>query len=129
VTGKPGRLDDSFERHVKGFEFLTAYYHVGDVSLPFAFDLVEQTEDYLDLKTGKAKRRSPLAKNRRYLILLRITVHNQMSFRYVLNDVWFAWAKNRKYVKVELRQNFIMLLKSNRKVALSESDKQQGTLL
>lgn len=59
-------------------------------------------------------------------MLLRIAVHNQVPFRYVLNDVWFASAKNMKYVKVELHKDFIMPLKSNRKVALSESDKQQG---
>lgn len=116
----------SFERHVKGIEFLTAYYNVGDVSLPVAFDLVEKTEEYLHPKTGKTKRRSPLSKNQRYLMLLRIAVHNQIKFRYVLNDVWFASAKNMKYVKVELRKDFIMPLKSNRKVALSESDKLQG---
>ena len=116
----------SFERHVKGIEFLTAYYNVGEVSLPIAFDLVEKTEQYLDPKTGKQKRRSPLSKNQRYLMLLRIAVHNQIPFRYVLNDVWFASAKNMKYVKLELRKDFIMPLKSNRKVVLSESDKQKG---
>ena len=59
-------------------------------------------------------------------MLLRIAVHNQIPFRYVLNDVWFASAKNMKYVKLELRKDFIMPLKSNRKVVLSESDKQKG---
>lgn len=116
----------SFERHVKGLEFLTAYYNVGDVSLPIAFDLVEKTEAYLDPKTGQAKRRSPLSKNQRYLMLLRVAVHNQVLFRYVLNDVWFASAKNMKYVKLELQKDFIMPLKSNRKVALSATDKQKG---
>jgi hypothetical protein len=116
----------SFERHVKGLEFLTAYYNVGDVSLPIAFDLVEKNEVYLDAKTGKTKRRSPLSKNQRYLMLLRIAVHNQVLFRYVLNDVWFASAKNMKYVKLELEKDFIMPLKRNRKVALSETDKRAG---
>jgi hypothetical protein len=116
----------TFERHVKGLEFLTAYYHVGDVSLPIAFDLVEKNQAYVDTKTGKTKRRSPLSKNQRYLMLLRIAVHNQVLFRYVLNDVWFASAKNMKYVKLELQKDFIMPLKSNRKVALSETDKHAG---
>jgi hypothetical protein len=116
----------TFERHVKGLEFLTAYYNVGDVSLPIAFDLVEKNEEYLDSKTGQKKRRSPLSKNQRYLMLLRVAVHNQVLFRYVLNDVWFASAKNMKYVKLELRKDFIMPLKSNRKVAVSETDKQKG---
>lgn len=116
----------SFERHVKGLEFLTAFYNVGDVSLPIAFDLVEKSEEYVEAKTGKTKRRSPLSKNQRYLMLLRIAVHNQVSFRYVLNDVWFASAKNMKYVKNELHKEFIMPLKSNRKIALSENGKRNG---
>jgi hypothetical protein len=116
----------SFERHVKGLECLTAYYNVGDVSLPLAFDLVEKNEEYLDTKTGKTKRRSPLSKNQRYLMLLRAAVHNQVLFSYVLNDVWFTSAKNMKYVKLELKNEFIMPLKSNHKVALSETDQQNS---
>ncbi|MEJ7711264.1 MAG: transposase [Pyrinomonadaceae bacterium] len=116
----------SFERHVKGIEFLTAYYNVGEVSLPIAFDLVEKTEAYLDPKTGKPKRRSLISKNERYRRLLRIAVHNQVPFQYVLNDVWFASADNMKYVKGDLRRDFIMPLKQNRKVALSETDKRHG---
>jgi hypothetical protein len=76
----------SLDRHVKGIEFLTAFYHVGDVSLPIAFDLVEKTEPYVDAKTGQTKRRSPVTKNQRYGMLLRIAVHNQVPFQYVLND-------------------------------------------
>src|SRR5215470_12222298 len=57
----------TFERHVKGLEFLTAYYQVAGVSLPLAFDLVEKTAPYADPKTGQAKRRSPISKNQRYL--------------------------------------------------------------
>ena len=116
----------SFERHVKGLEFLTAYYQVASVSLPIAFDIVEKTEQYVDQKTDKAKRRSPLTKNQRYLMLLRVAAHNQVKFRYVLNDVWFASADNMKYVKTTLNKDFMMPLKSNRKVALSENGKRSG---
>jgi hypothetical protein len=119
----------TFERHVKGLEFLTAYYQVEGVSLPIAFDLVAKTEPYVDPKTGKAKRRSPLTKNQRYLTLLRVAVHNQVPFRYVLNDVWFASADNMKYVKTTLKKDFIMPLKSNRKVALSEGGRHGGRYL
>lgn len=116
----------SFERHVKGIEFLTAFYNAGEVSLPIAFDVVEKTEQYPDPKTGKAKRRSPITKNERYRMLLRIAVHNQVQFQYVLNDVWFASADNMKFVKRDLHKDFIMPLKTNRKVALSEHDKRRG---
>lgn len=116
----------SFDRHVKGLEFLTAYYQVEGVSLPIAFDIVEKTEQYVDGKTGKTKRRSPITKNLRYLTLLRVAIQNQVKFRYVLNDVWFASADNMKYVKTTLKKDFIMPLKSNRKVALSEDGKRSG---
>jgi len=116
----------SFERHVKGIEFLTAFYHAGAVSVPVAFDLVEKTEAYLDPKTGKPKRRSPVSKNERYRRLLRVAVQNQVLFQYVLNDVWFASADNMKYVTGDLRREFIMPLKRNRKVAVSEADKRRG---
>jgi hypothetical protein len=60
------------------------------------------------------------------LLLLRVAVHNQIQFRYVLNDVWFASADYLKYVKTTLKKDFIMPLKSNRKVALSENGKRSG---
>jgi DDE superfamily endonuclease len=119
----------TFERHVKGLEFLTAYYQVAGVSLPIAFDVVEKNEQYVDAKTGKTKRRSPITKNQRYLTLLRVAVHNQVQFRYVLNDVWFASADNMKYVKTTLKKDFIMPLKSNRKVALSQNGERSGPYL
>jgi len=116
--------DHSKERHVKGINFLTAFYATETVSLPVAFDLVTKTEFYIDPKTGKQKRRSPLTKNARYRMLLQICVHNQIKFRYVLNDSWYAAADNMNFIKLDLKKEFVMPLKANRKVALSEADKQ-----
>lgn len=111
---------------IKGINFITALYHVGDVSLPVNYHLVAKTEVYTDRKTGDEKRRSPVTKNEVYRQLLRQVKQNQIPFRYVLNDVWFASADNMKFVKHELKHDFIMPLKTNRKVALSLEDKMQG---
>jgi hypothetical protein len=116
--------DHSKDRHVKGINFLTAFYATETVSLPVAFDLVAKTEAYQDAKTGKAKRRSPLTKNARYRMLLQLCAHNQIKFRYVLNDSWYASADNMNFIKLDMKKDFVMPLKSNRKVALSEADKQ-----
>ncbi len=118
--------DHSQERTVKGINFLTALYHCGDVSLPVAFDLVTKTQDYFDPKTRKTKRKSALTKNERYRTLLRVAVHNEVKFRYVLNDVWFASSENMRFVKHALHKEFVMPVKENRKVALSLADKQRG---
>lgn len=58
--------------------------------------------------------------------MLAASVRNRIPFRYVLNDVWFASVQNMRYIKCELGKDFIMDFKSNRKVALSLRDKQQG---
>ena len=118
--------DHSKGRSIKGINFITALYHAQEVSLPVGYYLVEKTEFYTDKKTGKEKRRSPVTKNEVYQQLLRQAAHNQIPFRYVLNDVWFASAKNMRFVKDELEREFIMPLKTNRKVALSLDDKKQG---
>lgn len=118
--------DHSKDRNVKGINFLTAFYATEKMNLPVAFDLVTKTEVYEDPKTGKQKRRSSMTKNERYRMLLHVCVHNQIKFKYVLNDTWYASADNMKYLKRELGKEFIMPLKSNRKVALSQDDKHRG---
>ena len=118
--------DHSQERHVKGINFLTAFYTTETVSLPVAFDLVTKTELYSDAKTGKQKRRSTLTKNARYRMLLQLCVHNQIKFRYVLNDSWYASADNMNFIHSDMKKEFVMPLKANRKVALSEEDLHAG---
>jgi hypothetical protein len=118
--------DHSHQRTVKGINFLTSLYHSQGVSLPIGFALVAKTEHYLDPKDGKAKRRSPISKNEHSRALLEQAVQNQIPFRYVLNDVWYSAAENRMFIKHTLEKDFIMPLKSNRKVALSLADKHQG---
>ena len=122
--------DHAKSRYVRGINFLTALYQVEagkkSWSIPVAFDLVKKTETVIDKKTGKEKKRSKKTKNERYRELLKACVANQIPFRYVLNDVWYASAENMVFVKGELNKEFIMPLKSNRKVALSREDKAQG---
>ena len=118
--------DHSQERAVKGINFLTALYHSQGVSLPVGFVIVAKTEHYLDKKDGRPKRRSPVGKNEHYQGLAQQAVTNQIPFKYVLNDVWYASAENMMFVKHTLHKEFIMPLKANRQVALSLTDKQYG---
>ncbi len=118
--------DHSKDRTVKGINFLSALYHASDVSLPVAFDLVTKTVEYFDPKVRKHKRKSALTKNDRYRMLLRAAIHNQVRFKYVLNDVWFASSENMKFVKHQLKKEFVMPLKENRKVAVSGDEKKRG---
>src|SRR3954447_14275304 len=60
--------DHTQGRSVKGINFLTLLYHAPgpEVSLPVGFRIVAKTEEYIDPKDGKTKRRSPISKNAHY---------------------------------------------------------------
>lgn len=118
--------DHTQDRLVKGINFMSVLYHSIGVSLPVGFELIAKTEHYLDPQDGKAKRRSPISKNDLYQKLLNLVLRHRILFKYVLNDVWFASADNMMFVKHDLKKDFVMPLKSNRKVALSLADKRHG---
>ena len=118
--------DHTKGRNVKGINFITTIYYAQEVALPVAFEIVSKRDKYIDKKTGKDKRRSKITKNEYYRGMLQATCKNKIPFKYVLNDIWFASAENMCFVKLDLKKNFIMALKSNRKVALCEDDKSKG---
>lgn len=118
--------DHSKDRLLKGINFLTALYRSQGVSIPVGFHLVAKTEKYLDPKTPKEKRRSPVSKNEGCRELINQAVTNHIPFRFVLFDVWFASAENMVFLKHHQHRDFLCPLKTNRKVALSQADKQQG---
>ena len=118
--------DHSKGRNVKGINFLSALYVTDQGALPVAFDLVTKLEAYVDEKSGNLKRKSSISKNERYRMLLRVCVHNQIKFRYVVNDSWYSSSDNMKMIKRDLKREFVMPLKSNRKVALSKEKKAAG---
>jgi hypothetical protein len=116
----------SKDRLLKGINFLTALYSSQGVSVPVGFHLVAKTETYLDPKTQQEKRRSPVSKNTVGQELIKQAVRNRLPFRFVLFDVWFASAETMVFIKHQQHRDFICPLKTNRKVALSQADKQQG---
>lgn len=118
--------DHSKGRSVKGVNFITTLYYAQEITLPVAFEIVTKTEKYIDKKTGKEKRRSKVSKNEHARHMLQAVHRNKIPFKYVLTDIWFASAENMRFVKLDLKKEFIMALKGNRKVALSEDDKSNG---
>jgi hypothetical protein len=114
---------------VKGMNLLSALYYSPlsqGVSLPVAFELVTKPDIIRDPKTGRTKRKAQVTKNELYRRMLKACKDNHLPFRYVVNDIWYSAAENMRFIKEELARDFVMPLKSNRKVALSEEDKAQG---
>ncbi|MEJ7709637.1 MAG: transposase [Pyrinomonadaceae bacterium] len=94
--------------------------------MPIGFHLIAKTEKYVDQKTEKEKRRSPVTKNEVALELIGQAVKNHVPFRFVLFDSWFSSKENMMKIKGELQKDFICPIKTNRKVAMSLADKLKG---
>ncbi len=118
--------DHSKGRSVKGVNLVSALYRAGEASIPVAFELVKKSEWVFNDKREKWQRKSPRTKNELYRRMLWACRNNRLKFRYVLSDVWYSASENMSHIKEKLQKEFIMPLKSNRKVALSSEDKRRG---
>ncbi|MBC7570987.1 MAG: transposase, partial [Spirosoma sp.] len=117
--------DHCQQKAIKGINQLTALYTGETHSLPVAYELIEKDQASIDKKTGKTKWVSGVSKQERFRRLIHQCLANNLTFKYILADSWFSSAENFNYI-ADLDQHFIMPLKSNRKVALSQTDQQQG---
>ena len=126
--------DHSKGRSVKGINLISALYEVGhqaeyqvgDASIPVAFELVKKSEWIFNDKRDKFQRKSPTTKNELYRRMLCACQNNRLKYRYVLSDIWYSASENMRCIKEDLKKEFIMPVKSNRKVALSLEEKKQG---
>jgi hypothetical protein len=117
--------DHTKGRSVKGINLLNALYHSGEVSIPVAFEVVRKPLQFCDLATRRVKRASWVTKNEQMRAMIARCVENQLKFRYVLMDSWYAAQDNFEFI-VKKKKHFIAALKDNRLVALSEEDKKKG---
>ncbi len=113
-------------RHVKGINLLNGWYHVKEISIPIALELIHKPWVYCDVKTRPEKRLSEITKNELMRNRFDVCVQNAVKFHGVLFDSWFSSAENMAHIKLKYQKEFISTLKSNRLVALSEEDKAQG---
>jgi len=89
-------FDHTVNRSVKGINLLNCLYSAKGVGLPVAFELIEKSLCYSDVKTRKEKRKSPITKNEQLREMLLTCRRNQLKWRYVLADSWFSSSENIK---------------------------------
>jgi len=111
-------------RSVKGIQFLTGLFHTQGMNVPVTMDLIKKEVLVTDKKTGKQKRKSKISKNELFRTMVSQCA-SQVYIDYVLADSWFSSSANFKHI-VGNGLHFIIALKSNRLVALSQEDKQKG---
>ena len=117
-------FDHAKGRNVKGINLLNMVYCSREVCIPVGFEVVRKYA-YCDIETKKEKRKAHIGKNDLMRNLLQTALRNQIPFRYVLMDVWFASKENFEYI-TKKKKHFIAGIKSNRLFATSLQDKHQG---
>jgi IS4 transposase len=110
--------DPSKERMGKGINFVSLLYGNSNLSVSVDVRLVTKTIRKKDKKTGKEKRVSSESKNHQYRQMLLGAQAKQLRYGYVVNDIWYSSAATMVFVKKTLKKEFVMPIKSNRKVAL-----------
>lgn len=119
-------FDHVTNRKVKGINLVSALYLSQDVSLPVAFHLIHKTERITDKKTGQERWQSKQTKNEIARDMIASVRQKQIPFRYVLADAWFSANENLLYIKNQVHKDFVMPLKSNRNIFLSDSSAKAG---
>lgn len=123
--------DHSENRNKKAINLLTAFYHCQKndddlpLRIPVAFECVKKDISYTDKKTGKIKRTSSVTKNELMQQMITQCIRNQLIFKYILADSWFASSDNMLFIHRK-KKLFLMDMKSNRLLALSQKDRSAG---
>ena len=113
-------------RSVKGINLVNYVYNVDKVCIPVSFDVVKKPIKFCSLKTKKEKRRGTITKNELVRNQLEVCHRNQLQYKYVLSDSWFSSKENMTFIRQDLKKHFMMALKSNRTIAVSEEEKKLG---
>lgn len=113
-------------RVVKGINILTCMVRYDDFCVPIGYEIINKDILYSDLKTKKQRRKSSVTKNELFLELINQAAKNNVLFEFVLADNWFGSKANMAHIHNDLEKSFIIGIKSNRTLALSENDAKSG---
>ena len=116
------------QRMEKGILMLNFHYtDSSGISIPLAYEIVTKTEKVWSKEYRKDVKKSLFTKNEIMQDKLYILHnHNEVKYKYILFDKWFASIKNLVFIEEELKKKFVCPIKSNRKIALTKEEKNKG---
>ena len=120
--------DHVSQKMTKGILMLNFHYtDATGISIPLGYELITKTEDKWSEEYQKYVKKSLFTKNAIMQDKLHILHHNnEVKYKYILFDKWFASTKNLVFIEEELKKKFVCPIKSNRKIALTKKDKDKG---
>ena len=111
---------------IKGMNILSCMVRYDDFSVPIAYEVIKKDILYSDIKTRQLRRKSSSTKNQLFRKMAKQAVKNNIMFNYILADNWYGSKDNMAYIHNVLQKSFIIGIKSNRTLALSENDANNG---
>ena len=124
--------DHAKGRNIKGINLLSAFYVTQSgakstpVRIPVMFELILKTVVTCVIKTRKVKRKSAITKNEMMQAMIQQCIHNQLQFKYILADSWFASTNNMHFIN-QKKKTFIFDLQDNRLGILASELPNNGT--
>ncbi|MDQ7061906.1 MAG: transposase [Sulfurimonas sp.] len=112
----------------KGILMLNFHYtDASGISIPLGYEIITKTEEIWNEEYQKHVKKSLYTKNEIMQDKLNILYyHNEVKFKYILFDKWFASTKNLVFIEEELKKKFVCPIKSNRKVAFTLEERNNG---
>lgn len=97
------------------------------ISIPLGYEIITKTEDIWSEEYQKYVKKSLFTKNEIMQDKLNVLhYHNEVKYKYILFDKWFASTKNLVFIEEELKKKFVCPIKSNRKIALTLEERNKG---
>jgi len=120
--------DHVSQRQQKGILMLNFHYtDATGISIPLGYEIITKTENQWNEKYQKDVKKSLFTKNEIMQDKLNILhFNNEVKYKYILFDKWFASVNNLVYIEEELNKKFVCPIKSNRKIALTEEERNNG---
>jgi hypothetical protein len=110
------RCDYSNGRNNKDIDLLKYLYHVETdedvVRCPMNYRLMGKPIIYVEVFTGKENRKGLVIKNGVLREMVSEAVHNQLLFRFILDESWFWSIDNMRHIPKE-KKLFILEVKAN----------------
>lgn len=111
---------------LKGINILYCMVRYADFSVSIGYKVIKKDIAYCDIKTRQTRRKSSVNKNQLFQSLIAQAITNKVMFDYVLADNWFGSKANMVHIHKDLQKSFIIGIKSNLTLALSENDAKNG---
>ena len=120
--------DHVSQQQQKGILMLNFHYtDATGISIPLGYEIITKTEEEWNEKYQKNIKKSLFTKNEIMQDKLNILhFHNEVKYKYILFDKWFASVNNLIFIEEELNKKFVCPIKSNRKIALTEEERNNG---